>query len=113
MSNKENLASHFWRDGGEQIEVTPILVVASSGRAEEFGLKKAIGLNETPNLPFPSSYRVTGPHTFLQVDAEQRAKCKFGTLLLRVSHLLMTFLSGAAEGVQLVVSDSLKTMLSH
>ncbi|MNC66229.1 hypothetical protein D3C75_1166110 [compost metagenome] len=40
-----NLASHCWRDGGEQIEVTPIVVIASSGGAEEFGLNEAIGLD--------------------------------------------------------------------
>lgn len=40
-----NLASHCWRNGGEQIEVTPFVVIASSGGAEEFGLNEAIGLD--------------------------------------------------------------------
>lgn len=31
----------------------------------------------------------------------------------QVGHLLMTFLSGAAEGVQLIVSDRLEAILSH
>ena len=50
------------------------------------------------------------------INGKSRAKCEFRTLrqlIDQVGHLLMTFLSGAAEGVQLVVSDSLKTMLSH
>lgn len=40
-----NLAGHYWRDSGEQIEVTPFVVIASSGGAEEFGLNEAIGLD--------------------------------------------------------------------
>lgn len=35
-----NLAGHCWRDGGEQIEVTPFVVIAASGEAEELGSMK-------------------------------------------------------------------------
>lgn len=41
------------------------MIISSSDRAEEFGLSEAIGLDEAPNLPFLSSYRVSGSHTFL------------------------------------------------
>lgn len=30
-----NFAEHCWRDGGEQIEITPFAIIASSGRAED------------------------------------------------------------------------------
>lgn len=65
MSNKEILPGHCWRDGGEQIEVTPFVVIASSDRAEEFGLSEAIGLDQASDVPFLASYRVNGLHTFL------------------------------------------------
>lgn len=76
-----NLASHCWRDGGEQIEVTPFVIIASSGRAKKFGLNEAIGLDQAPDVRFLSSYRVIGPLAFLPVDAKPRAKCRFCTLL--------------------------------
>lgn len=60
-----NLAGHCWRNGGEKIEITPFVIIASSGGAEKSGLNEAIGLDQTPNLPFLSSYRVSGPYTFL------------------------------------------------
>lgn len=60
-----DFADHCWRDGGEQIKVTLFVIIASSDRAEEFGLSEAISLDEAPNVPFLSSYRVSGPHTFL------------------------------------------------
>ncbi|RMR62299.1 hypothetical protein ALP84_200062 [Pseudomonas cichorii] len=37
-----DFAEHCWKDGGEQIEVTPFVIIASCGRAEEFGLNEAI-----------------------------------------------------------------------
>lgn len=60
-----DFADHCWRNGGEQIEITPFVIIASSGGAEKSGLNEAIGLDQTPNLPFLSSYRVSGSNTFL------------------------------------------------
>jgi hypothetical protein len=62
---QENLADHCWRDDGEQIEVTSFVIIASTDRAEEFGLSEAIGLDKSPNLPSLPSYSVSGPHNFL------------------------------------------------
>ena len=55
-----DFADHCWRDGGEQIKVTPFVIIYSSGRAEESGHNEAIGFDQTSNLPFLSSYRVSG-----------------------------------------------------
>lgn len=48
-----DFADHCWRNGGEQIEVTPFVIISSSGRAEESGLNEAIGLDQTSNPSFP------------------------------------------------------------
>ncbi|RMO71656.1 hypothetical protein ALQ37_200144 [Pseudomonas syringae pv. aptata] len=47
-------------------------------------LNEAIGLDEAPNLPFLSSYRVSGPHTFLlepQALIDAAGESAFGSRL--------------------------------